>query len=112
MRVNQSTVNTPQGSETAATKQTGRGAPAQGKRVEQRAAPEAPSVDRSGVNTEISAKSRDFSRAKSIASNSPDVREDRVADLKKRIADGSYSVNPDAVADRMVDEHLRMSGIG
>ncbi len=66
-------------------------------------------VDRDAVNTEISQKSRDFAQAKAIAGKTPDVRENRVAELKKQINDGTYKVNTDAVADRMVDEHLKMS---
>jgi flagellar biosynthesis anti-sigma factor FlgM len=32
----------------------------------------------------------------------PDVREDRVRDLKRQIEDGSYSVDLDALAKRLV----------
>jgi hypothetical protein len=61
----------------------------------------------SGARAEISPKAREFSQAKAVASQAPDIREDRVADLKKRISEGSYRIDEDAIADRMVDEHLR-----
>jgi negative regulator of flagellin synthesis FlgM len=60
---------------------------------------------------EISGKARERATAKKVASETPDVREAKIAELKERIAAGHYKVDPKAVADRMVDEHLS-SGIG
>jgi negative regulator of flagellin synthesis FlgM len=60
---------------------------------------------------EISSKARELSEAKAAASGAPDVREAKIAALKERIAAGKYNVDPKAVADRMVDEHLS-SNIG
>lgn len=65
----------------------------------------------SEVKAEFSAKAKDFSKAKQIAANTPDVREEKVAELKKRIAEGKYKVDAKAVADRMVDEHLKSGGL-
>jgi negative regulator of flagellin synthesis FlgM len=64
------------------------------------------------VNAKLSTKGREMSQAKEIASKTPDVREEKIAALKARIAGGKYAVDAEAVADRMVDEHLEMSGIG
>lgn len=62
---------------------------------------------RSGdVRADISPRAKEFSRAKAVAMDAPEVRESRVAELKQRIADGKYNVDAKAVADRMVDEHL------
>ena len=55
---------------------------------------------------EISAKAKEFSKAYAAAATAPDVREDKIADLKKRIADGSYKIDNDAVADKMISEHM------
>jgi len=63
------------------------------------------------AKSEISGKAKEMAKAKAVASNAPDVREEKVAALKKRISEGSYSVDAQAVADRMVDEHMR-TGIG
>jgi negative regulator of flagellin synthesis FlgM len=63
------------------------------------------------TKTELSAKGREMAQAKAAASDAPDVREEKIAELKRRIAAGNYSVDSNAVADRMVDDHLR-SGIG
>jgi len=68
-------------------------------------------VDPGAAKTEISTKARDFAKAKAAAGEAPDVREQKIADIKARIASGKYEVNAQAIADRMVDEHLT-SGIG
>ena len=70
-------------------------------------------ADSSGAaNAEVSDRAREMATARAAAADAPDVREDKIAELKARIASGKYSVDPHAVADRMVDEHVRMSGIG
>jgi negative regulator of flagellin synthesis FlgM len=61
--------------------------------------------------TTISSKGRDAAKAMAAANSAPDVREEKIAELKRRIAAGKYQVDPKAVADKMVDEHLS-SGIG
>lgn len=68
-------------------------------------------VDSGAVKPEISPKAREFAQAKEVASKAPDVREDRIAELKKKIASGSYQVNAQAIADKMVDEHMS-TGLG
>jgi negative regulator of flagellin synthesis FlgM len=56
--------------------------------------------------TDISAKAKDFSKAYSVAASTPDVREDKIAEIKKRLAEGTYKVDNDAVADKMISEHM------
>jgi negative regulator of flagellin synthesis FlgM len=63
------------------------------------------------ANADISAKGKEFAKAKAVASEAPDVREEKIAALKARIAEGRYKIDADAIADRMVDDHLKM-GIG
>src|SRR5258708_569821 len=58
------------------------------------------------VNSDISTKAKDFAKARSVAAEAPDVREEKVADLKRRIASGKYNVDADAIAERLVEEHL------
>lgn len=55
---------------------------------------------------EISEKAKEFSKALSVASSAPDVREDKIAELKKRINEGRYEVDSKKVADKLVDDHL------
>jgi len=114
MRVGQSGNNPVQGGEASAAKQSGRGAPAQEtKRTERASTSDVEKTsNRGGARAEISAKSKEFAQAKAAATGAPDVRDERIAELKKRLSEGTYKVDADAVSDRMVDEHLRMSGIG
>jgi len=101
----------PISNEPSASKGSGRAGSAQDVK-EQRRADRAAVEKKStpGANTEISQKSRELAQVKAAATEAPDVREDKVADLKRRIAEGSYHVDSHAVADRLVDEHLRMPG--
>jgi negative regulator of flagellin synthesis FlgM len=64
------------------------------------------------VSAQISTKGKELARAKQLAASAPDVREEKIAELKKRIAAGKYKVDSKAVADRMVDEHLETKGMG
>ena len=59
------------------------------------------------AKTEISARAREMAKAESIAKATPEVREEMIAELKRRIANKEYNVKSDAIADRMVKEHLR-----
>ena len=63
------------------------------------------------ATSHISLKSKEFSKAKASALRAPDVREERVHELKQRIAKGTYEVSPERVADRLVDEHLQMKDL-
>lgn len=112
MRVNQSTSNQVQGSESAAPKKTEKteksGA---AKKAEKTHGGERANVS-NDANTEISSRAKEMASAKAAATDAPETREEKIAALKARIAAGKYNVDSDAVADRMVDDHLRMSGIG
>jgi negative regulator of flagellin synthesis FlgM len=63
---------------------------------------------RESAKTEISDRAKEMSQAKALAQSAPDIREDRVAKLKEQISQGKYEINAEAIADRMVDEHLGM----
>lgn len=54
---------------------------------------------------EISDRAKEFAKAHAVASAAPDVREDRIAELKKRIASGEYKVDSEKVAEKMIGEH-------
>lgn len=57
----------------------------------------------------ISGKARDIAKAREAASSAPDIDEARVARLKAAIQNGSYKVDAEKVADRLVDDHLATS---
>lgn len=110
MRVNQSGNNYVQNNEASGSKQTSRAsAPNATKRFEKVASATAGGTE--GAKPEISAKAKEFARAKEVASNAPDIREEKIAELRRRIAAGQYKTDPEEIADRMVDHHLEMADI-
>ncbi len=76
------------------------------------ARPEGPSVTKKtdSTSTEISAKAKDMAKAKQIAQDTPDVREAKIAELRDKIQNKKYNVGADEIADRLVDDHIRMAG--
>ena len=54
----------------------------------------------------ISTRAKDAATAKSIAKDAPDVNEEKVARLKAQIQNGSYNVDADKVASKLVEDHL------
>jgi negative regulator of flagellin synthesis FlgM len=43
---------------------------------------------------------------KEIISSEPDIREDKVFELKQKIESGKYTIDNDAVADKLVDSFI------
>jgi negative regulator of flagellin synthesis FlgM len=54
-------------------------------------------------SVEISDRSRELARARQAVDAAPDVRTDKVASIKKRIEDGTYSVSPQALASKILE---------
>jgi negative regulator of flagellin synthesis FlgM len=54
----------------------------------------------------ISQTSKEVRLAREIIGSTPDIREDKVAELKEKIEYGDYRVNNQAVADKLVDAFL------
>lgn len=52
---------------------------------------------------EISRMGKDFQIAKQAVANAPDIREDKVAALKQKLASGNYNVSAEELADKMVE---------
>ncbi len=59
---------------------------------------------------DLSDRARDVKRAKELATPDDSVDEAKVARLQKMIDDGKYKVDADAIADRLLDEHMKMGG--
>ena len=118
MRVNQSTSNQVQGSESAPAAKSEKSEKAAGaKKTGKAHLTERPEkgdkAEASGdTKTEISGRAKEMATAKQAAADAPDTREEKIAALKARISAGKYHVDSDAVADKLVDEHISMSGIG
>lgn len=66
----------------------------------------AEALDAAASKINLSSRAQQMQKAKELALAAPDVNEARVAQLQKMIDDGSYRVDAEAVADRLVDSHL------
>lgn len=58
----------------------------------------------SGDTLEISSRSRELAQARRAVEDAPDVRADKVAEIKQRIEDRTYSVSPDLLARKLLGE--------
>jgi flagellar biosynthesis anti-sigma factor FlgM len=56
------------------------------------------------ARVELSARSREMHQALDAANAAPDVRADKVAETKQRIAQGTYTVKADVVARGILDK--------
>jgi negative regulator of flagellin synthesis FlgM len=55
-----------------------------------------------GDTLEISDRSRELARARQAVEDAPDVRADKVAEIKQRLEDGTYSVSPELLARKLL----------
>ena len=55
---------------------------------------------------EISQSAKDYQVAKSAVKSSPDIREDKVAELKEAVASGTYNVSSAEIADKIVSKYF------
>lgn len=62
--------------------------------------------DPGASKVELSPRAQDMKRIKDIANSTPDIDEAKVAKFQKMIDEGKYKVDAEAVADKMVDDHL------
>lgn len=66
-----------------------------------------PAVDnKTGDAVDMSLEAKLRSTAYTVAKNTPEVREDKVAELKAKIEAGEYVVDSRAVAKSLIDEDL------
>jgi len=54
-------------------------------------------------SVEISERARELARAQRAVEAAPDMRADKVAELKQQIEDGTYNVPAEALADKLLD---------
>ena len=55
---------------------------------------------------EISRQGQDYQVAKKAISSQPDVRMDRVDEIKRRMASGTYDVKMEEVAEKLIDSYF------
>lgn len=56
---------------------------------------------------DVSPRAQEAKRIKELAMAAPDVDEAKVAKFRQLIDEGKYKVDAEAIADKMVDEHLK-----
>ncbi len=59
-----------------------------------------------GDKVELSSLAKDVSKARTEVDKTSDVRTEKVEGLKQQVNSGEYKVDPDKVAQKLVDEHL------
>ncbi|MDD5170636.1 MAG: flagellar biosynthesis anti-sigma factor FlgM [Syntrophales bacterium] len=59
-----------------------------------------------GDRISISSQTRDINLAKSVIDQLPEVRDDVVNQIKKSIDNGTYTVNPEKIAEKMVSDSI------
>jgi len=55
---------------------------------------------------DLSSRAKDIQRVKQLLNQLPDIREERVQELKSQIDGGHYTVDTGKIADKMVGEAL------
>lgn len=58
----------------------------------------------------LSPRAQELKKIKEMANSAPDVDMSKVEKFKRLIAEGKYKVDAQAVADKMVDEHVMSAG--
>lgn len=68
-------------------------------------------ADSADYNVNVSGQAKEMNEARmkalDIARNTPDVREDKIAELKAKIASGDYKVSSENIADGMMREAIK-----
>lgn len=54
----------------------------------------------------LSTASKEVQTAREIIASEPDIREDKVAELRERIESGNYTIDQKAVADKIVESFI------
>ena len=62
----------------------------------------------SSTSVNVSSRAQDSMKAKELATPSMGIDDAKVARLQAMIDKGEYKVNADAIAERMLDEHMKM----
>ena len=56
---------------------------------------------------EISQMGKDYQVAKQIVAQTPDIREDKVKEIKQRIEAGTYEVSDEDLAQKLVEAYFK-----
>lgn len=54
----------------------------------------------------LSTQAKDFQNVRKVLSKVPDIREDKVNDIRQRIQNGEYSVSASDIADKIISGYF------
>ncbi len=77
---------------------------ADGKQISDGSAPKEGNPSGGDAIVHLSTTYRETQRVKEIIAAEPDVREDKVAEIKAKIDSGNYRIDTEAVAGKLVDD--------
>lgn len=63
----------------------------------------------SSAKVAVSSRAQELARAKAMATPSNDIDQAKVARLQAMIDNGSYKVDADAIAERLISEQMKMN---
>ena len=105
MKVSPAVNNNVRGTESAPAKKAEQ--TSKSKQSESASSAPAPRTEIAGsYNAEISDKAKEMALARKTAEGAEDIRGAKIAELKRRIANKEYNVKNEAVAEKMLSEHL------
>lgn len=55
---------------------------------------------------EVSKSAKDYQTAKDAVKSAPDIREDKVRDIKEALTSGTYNISAQEMADKMVSKYF------
>jgi len=55
---------------------------------------------------DLSTKAKDIQQAKNALNSLPEIREEKVQEIKAQVEKGTYNVNAEKIADKMVKESI------
>jgi negative regulator of flagellin synthesis FlgM len=55
---------------------------------------------------DLSTRSKDLLQIKKTVSQLPEIREDKIQELKTQVEQGTYNINGDKIAEKMIGESL------
>lgn len=59
-----------------------------------------------GDRVEFSARSREMQKIYEVLQTTPEVRSDKISELRKRIEDGRYHVDSETLAEKIIKESI------
>lgn len=59
-----------------------------------------------GEKVDLSTKAKDIQQARNALNNTPDIREEKVQEIKNQVNKGTYNVDAGKIADKMVNESM------